>query len=137
MGSHARSPATPTGANAMPPRTIIEMLKALKPVLKNRKKAGAILEKYWADKIAIIWTEASAHRAANECQTALTRNEARRILRQVLDSYDPQDGVAWSTVTTAIKESGLGRNLAKNELRRFIEKDIITIQKVPSRPERT
>ncbi len=73
---------------------IIEaMVKALKPVLKNPAKAQQILERFWTDKMAIVWDLRDVHTAANEREVALTKKEARTILQDLLSHQDKQLGL--------------------------------------------
>ena len=109
--------------------TIIEMLAALGPTLKSRKKAQALLRNYWSDKIAIIWSTEDVHRAANERETVLTAKEAREVLQELLEHHNPQYGLQWKDVVDVIGDMGKGRDITKRELNRFVHKDIITIQK--------
>ena len=108
---------------------IIEMLDALTPALKSRKKAEAILQRYWSDKAAIIWTTQDIHRAANERKTVLTEAEAQTALTDLLRHHDKQLGLRWKDLTDWIEESGLGRDITKSELSRFIHHDVLAIQK--------
>ena len=110
---------------------IIEMLDALTPTLKSRKKAEAILQRYWSDKVAIIWTTQDVHRAANERETVLTEAEAQTALTDLHRHHDKQLGLRWKDLTEWIEESGLGRDITKRELSRFIHHDILALQKSP------
>jgi hypothetical protein len=60
---------------------IVGMLKALRSVLKDKHKAEQILRRYWRNKIQIIWTVEDVHRAANECEVALSNSEAIEVLQ--------------------------------------------------------
>ena len=108
---------------------IDEMLDALSPSLKSRKKAEVLLQQYWSDKIALIWTTQDVHRSANERKTVLTEEEARTALTDLHRHHDKQLGLRWKDITDWIEESGLGRNMTKSELSRFIHHDIFTVQK--------
>ena len=108
---------------------IIEMLDALTPTLKSRKKAEAILQRYWSDKVAILWTTQDVHRAANEKETVLTEDEAHTALTDLLRHHDKQLGLRWKDLTDWIEESGLGRDTTRQELSRFIHHDILALQK--------
>jgi len=112
--------------------TIIEMLTALTPALKSRRKTEALLRNYWSDKMALIWTTQDVHRAANERETVLTEAEAKEILMELHQHHNAQYGLQWKDVYEAIENSGLGRDITKRELSRFVHKDILAIQK-PSR----
>ena len=67
------------------------------------------------------------HRAANEKELALTKEEAKKILRELHDHHNKQYGIRWEDITSLIQEYGMGRDLTKRELNQFIHKDIITI----------
>ena len=85
-----------------------------------------MLECYWSDKIAIVWTTEQVHRAANEIEMALTEQEAKRVLEVMFNRHDPQYGLKWEDITNHIQDRVLGRKLSKRELSRFIHKDILT-----------
>ena len=110
---------------------IIEMLDALTPTLKSRKKAEAILQRCWSDKVAIIWTTQDVHRAAKERETVLTEQEAQTALTDLHRHHDKQLGLRWKDVTDWVEESGLGRDITRQELSRFIHHDILALQKSP------
>ncbi len=117
-------------------KLITDLLNKLAPVLKSVSKADALLLDYFDDKIALIWTAEHIHRAANEQKTVLTEAEARRILTTLLKHYNPQYGLHWQDVVEAIQQSGFGRDMRRNELKRFIHKDEITIEPPSSRKAR-
>ena len=106
---------------------ITELLAQLRPALKSSAKAEQLLTEYWADKIALLWTTKEVHRAANEAKTVLTEQQARTILRNLLAIYHPQYGIEWRDVSEAVEQSGLGRDITKRELHRFIHRDVLAI----------
>jgi hypothetical protein len=109
--------------------TIIEVLEALAPTLKCRKKAETLFRNYWSDKIAIIWSTKDIHRAANERENVLTEEEARTILTDLHQQHNAQYGLQWKDLYDAIENSGNGRDITKRELSRFVHKNITAIQK--------
>jgi len=110
--------------------TIInDMVARLKPVLKDVSKATTILNRYWRTRIALVWMLADVHRAANEREVALTNREAINVLQQLFHQHNPQYGIKWEDLTTHIEDQALGRKLTRAELKHFVERDIITIQK--------
>ena len=111
---------------------IAELLELLRPLLTSRRKAKLLLDDYWADRIALIWTTQQVHRAANEKRFALTEADARDILRQLHLHHNPQYGLRWSDVAEHIQQSGQGRDIRKRELHRFLQHDVLTIQ--PPKP---
>ena len=107
---------------------ITEMIRALRPVLKDKAKAEAILRRYWTNRMAIVWKAGDVHRAANERGLAVSRKEAHQILQQLLDKHDAQYGISWETLTTAIEDGVFGRKLTSKEQKAFVEHDVITIR---------
>ena len=109
---------------------IIEaMVKALKPTLKNPAKAKRILDRFWADKVALVWDVQDVHTAANEKGVALTMQEAIKILQELHHYHNKQCGIKWEDMTCYIEEYALGRKLTKHELKRFVENNVLTINR--------
>jgi hypothetical protein len=109
---------------------IIEaMVKALKPTLKSPTRAKQILERFWGDKMALVWDVQDVHTAANEREVALTNREAIKVLQELHHYHNKQCGIKWEDVTCYIEESALGRKLTRPELKRFVEKNLLTIQR--------
>ncbi len=106
---------------------IAALLQHLRPALRSVTKAEHLLNDYWADKIALLWSTKEVHRAANESKTVLTEQQARTILRSLHDNYHAQYGLEWRDVSEAVKQSGLGRDIRKRELHRFIHRDVLVI----------
>jgi hypothetical protein len=98
------------------------MVKALKPTLKNPAKAKQILETFWGDKMALVWDVQDVHTAANE-------REAIKVLQEMHHYHNKQCGIKWEDVTCYIEEYALGRKLTRAELKRFVEKNILTIDR--------
>jgi len=57
-----------------------ELLKVILQVIESRQKAERIIQRYFKDKITIVWRTEDVHRAANERVVALTEKEARAVL---------------------------------------------------------
>ena len=109
---------------------IIEtMVKALKPVLKHPAKAKQILDRFWSDKMALVWDVQDVHTAANEREVALTNQEAIKVLQELHHYHNKQLGLRWEDVTSYVEEYALGRKLTKVELKRFVEKNLLTINR--------
>ena len=105
------------------------MVTALKPVLKDPAKAKLILERFWADKMALVWDVHDVHTAANEREVALTNQEASKVLQEMHHYHNKQYGLRWSDFTSYIEEYALGRKLTKSELKRFVEKNLLTVDR--------
>lgn len=108
---------------------ITAMVNALKPTLKDPERAEQILERFWRAKIAIVWDLRDVHMAANEREVALTNQEAIKVLQELHHHHNKQYGLRWSDFTSYIEEYALGRKLTRAELKRFVEKNIITIHR--------
>ena len=113
----------------MKPEEIKGMVEALGPVLRNKTKAQTLLQKYWQNKQVIVWTVDQIHRAANERGRVLTNNDARELLHQFIRLHNPQYGIQWRDLLEMIDQSALGRKISKVELKAFIEKDRLCIQR--------
>ena len=116
----------------MEPINLQSLLQQLRPALKRYSKAAALLEEYWKDKYAIVWSTNDVHRAANELEVALTEEQARQVLCKVCAAHNKQYGIKWEDFTDHITDRVLGRDLTKRQLKRFVEKDVVTIQKEKS-----
>lgn len=105
-----------------------ELLKALRPVLRDRQKAETILQRYWSTRIALFWTVMDVHRAANERGLVLTSKEAQSVLQELAHNHNKQYGIKWADVTDLIHDKVLGREITKQELKKFLDQDLIAIQ---------
>ena len=108
---------------------IEEMLRALRPALKKRAKAGQILTWYWRNKMALVWETEDVHRAANELEVALTEKEAMTVLETLHRQHNPQLGLRWEDITGHIEAHVLGRKLNKREVNQFVQHDKLIIQR--------
>jgi hypothetical protein len=108
---------------------IDNMVRALKPVLKDPIKARAILERYWRTRIALVWTVDDVYRAANERSVAVTRTEAIEVLADLHCQHNMQCGIKWEDLITRIEDHGLGRKLTRAELHRFVHQDRLIVRK--------
>jgi len=107
---------------------IAELLQHLRPALRSAAKAEHLLNDYWADNIALLWSTKDVHRAANESKTVLTEQQARTILHNLHQQHNPQYGLRWSDLIEAIQQSGLGRDIKERELHRFIHRDVLAVE---------
>jgi hypothetical protein len=106
---------------------IHSMVRALKPLLKDKNRAEKILERFWQDTMALVWDTEDVHRAANEIEIALTETEARELLQDLHEHHNKQYGLQWKDITDRIRDDVLGRAMTKREVSRFVHKDIRTI----------
>ena len=52
----------------------------------------------------------------------------RAILHDLHAHYDQQYGLAWENLAEKIRDSGLGRDIKKRELERFINQDVVVVE---------
>ena len=95
----------------------MQHIEDLARVLKLKPRGRKILERYWSDKIALVWEVEDVYRAANEQEVALNRREAIELLHDLGHHYNPQYGIKWQDLTEAIKDQVLGRPLSKREIK--------------------
>jgi hypothetical protein len=105
------------------------MVLRLRPILKDKLKAERILKKYWTERMALVWEVKDVHKAANEREVALTNGEAIELLQDLHHHHNPQYGIRWQDITNLIQDRVLGRPLTKAEIKHFVERHIITVQK--------
>ena len=105
------------------------MVKALTPALKDRVGAEKIMARFWQSRMALVWTAKDVHTAANEREVALTNEEAVKVLHELHRCHNKQYGLKWEDVTAYIYNHCFGRKLTRLEVKRFVEKNILTIQR--------
>ena len=108
---------------------IEDMVKKLRPVLKDKAKALKILNRYWSNRMALVCDTADVHQAANEIEVALTEKEATHVLQALHLQYNPQLGLRWEDITAHITENVLGRKLTKSEVAKFVKRDLLIVHK--------
>lgn len=104
-----------------------DLLRVLQPALKSQKKAKELLDRFWQDKQAIIWTTTHVHRIANENKTVLTEADAQSILQQFISNHQYQYGLCFRDLEKAIEDSGLGRDIRPAETRDLVLRNILTV----------
>jgi hypothetical protein len=79
--------------------------------------------------MALVWDVRDVHTAANEREAALTNQEAIKVLQELHHHHNKQYGIRWADFTSYIEECALGRKLTRVELNRFVEKNILTVER--------
>lgn len=77
----------------------------------NKDKTNELLQKYWSDQIAIVWTAEDLRHANGEDDDdevlvigrKLTDTECETILQAVMDTQDAEVGVNWDSLRHALK----------------------------------
>src|ERR1039458_6771453 len=95
-----------------------DLLKAILQVIESRQKAERIIQRYYRDKITIVWKTEDVHRAANEHEVALTEKEAMTVLQTLHRQHNPQLGLRWADIMAHIEVQVLGRKLTQREVDR-------------------
>ena len=59
-----------------------------------------VLAAYWADKVAVVWTNDDVHTAQDdfddeEQTSSLTEEQAQSILQKAFDKHDASEGITW------------------------------------------
>jgi hypothetical protein len=108
---------------------IEEMVRRLSPLLKDKAKAQQFLTRYWRSRMALVWITRDIHRAANEMEVALTEKEAMEVLSTLHRQHNPQLGLRWEDLKAHIEAHVLGRKLTKREVKEFVTKDRLIIQR--------
>jgi hypothetical protein len=106
-----------------------ELLKTILQFVKLRQKAEKIIQRYFKDKIIIVWKTSDVHRAANEREVALTEKEAMTVLESLHRQHNRQLGLRWEDLTGHIEAHVLGRKLTKREVKQFVQRDQLIIQR--------
>ena len=79
--------------------------------------------------MALVWNVQDVHTAANERDVALTKKEAITVLQELHHYFHKQCGIKWVDLTSYIEEYALGRKMTRRELKRFVEKNLLTIER--------
>ena len=88
---------------------IREMIKVLGPVIspKKREEAIKILESYWSDKIAAVWTVGDIISRAEDLGYSLAPNKAVDILDDAFQNHDADIGLCWAVFDDDIRDRGV------------------------------
>ena len=67
-------------------------------VIKDTEAARKVLDKYWKDKIAAVWTTEDVISRAEENGKMITEEQAVEVLQTVLHKFDATQGINWYTL---------------------------------------
>ena len=104
-----------------PPRTVSD--------IKTHSGRVSRDHQVYRDYFQVGALELERWRRANERDVALTNDEAIDVLQTLLNQHNAQYGIKWEDLTTHIEDRVLGRKLTRAEIKRFVERDILTVQK--------
>lgn len=69
----------------------------------DQKKVELVLQKYWEDKVAVLWTTDDVHSVQDdfdkdEQTSSLTEERAQSILQRAFDKHDASVGITWESL---------------------------------------
>jgi hypothetical protein len=85
------------------------------------------LDSSWIESAKPTTAKAAARKETHAKEVALTNQEAIKVLQELHHYHNKQYGIKWVDVTSYIEEYALGRKLTKAEVKRFVEKNLLTI----------
>ena len=73
---------------------------------KIEEAVHGALSKYWASRIAIVWTTADVRSEAKAIGYRISEDDARSVLYQLLEDHDAGIGIRWEHVADRIRQIG-------------------------------
>ena len=69
----------------------------------DQKQVELVLQKYWEDKVAVVWTTEDVHAAQDDfdedvCSSSITEEQAESILQKAFDKHDAKVGITWESL---------------------------------------
>ncbi len=69
----------------------------------DQKQVELVLQKYWEDKVAVVWTTEDVHAVQddfdeNEQTSSITEEQAESILQKAFDKHDASVGITWESL---------------------------------------
>ena len=69
----------------------------------DQKQVELVLQKYWEDKVAVVWTRVDVHAAQDDFDedtetSSLSEEQAQSILHKALDKHDTSEGITWESL---------------------------------------
>lgn len=87
---------------------IKDMAKSVSRNLKldgdQRKKVKKVLERYWEDKMAVVWTAGDVMGIAKDNNRRISRDDAIEVLGDALNSHDACVGITWEVLRQKLPE---------------------------------
>lgn len=65
---------------------------------KELDKIKKVLEKYWSDKIAVVWTVKDIQMFAKDIGKKVSKRRACEILYIIHQKHDANRGISWETI---------------------------------------
>lgn len=62
-----------------------------------------VLSRYWADKVAIVWTTEDVHAVQDDFDednetSSLSNEQAQSVLQRAFDKHDANEGITWESL---------------------------------------
>ena len=69
----------------------------------DQKQVELVLQKYWEDKVAVVWTTEDVHAVQddfdeNKQTSSLSEEQAESILIRAFDKHDANVGITWENL---------------------------------------
>ena len=69
----------------------------------DQKQVELVLQKYWEDKVAVVWTTDDVHAAQDDFDeenltSSLSEEQAESILQRAFDKHDANVGITWENL---------------------------------------
>ena len=69
----------------------------------DQKQVELVLQKYWEDKVAVVWTSVDVHAVQDdfdedEQTSSLSEEQAQSILQKAFDKHDANVGITWESL---------------------------------------
>jgi len=69
----------------------------------DQKQVELVLQKYWEDKVAVVWTTEDVHAVQDNFDedtetSSLSEEQAQGILQRAFDKHDANIGITWESL---------------------------------------
>ena len=69
----------------------------------DQEQVEVVLSRYWADKVAVVWTTEDVHSVQNdfdedEQTSSLSEEQAQSVLQKAFEKHDASEGITWESL---------------------------------------
>ena len=69
----------------------------------DQKQVELVLQKYWEDKVAVVWTSVDVHAVQDDFDednetSSLSNEQAQSVLQRAFDKHDANEGITWESL---------------------------------------
>ena len=69
----------------------------------DQKQVELVLQKYWEDKVAVVWTSVDVHAVQDDFDednetSSLSDEQAQSVLQRAFDKHDANEGITWASL---------------------------------------